>query len=71
LTDVGSNSRVFKFSLPDSATIAHLGYKDGKWLVVEFYLDPGKVLGQGSFATAFIPKGSQLAAMKRLAGLPM
>jgi len=70
IVDVGSNSHYFLFTSGADKTIAHLGYKDGKWLVVQFYRDPAKLLGHGTFATAFRPNGPQLDVMKRLAGLP-
>src|SRR5262249_10106262 len=60
---VGRSKNAFKWSLHGRITNAHLAKVNGKWFVVQYYEDSGVL------ASAFMPKGDQLANMLEAAGL--
>jgi hypothetical protein len=58
---VARSKQVFRWSVGDAATIAHLGRVEGKYFVVQFFEETGEL------ATAFVPSRSQLQRMLQAA----
>jgi RHS repeat-associated protein len=56
---VGRSRITFEWTLGRTPTIAHLAKVQGKYFVVQYYKDTGVL------ASAFVPKGEQLAGMLR------